>query len=709
MPGGRRLPPGLYRLSLRAPGKAPRPGSARIYVDSGTGFNEAERIELTFRERRDGVATGDVSLPYGAEGLRLASDNGADWDSLRGVGIRRLGRLERYGLLMARMASRYVTSPLAGVRALGRALKAVARGRARGLAASLRAAALYEQGSYQAWIERHERLDEQAIEDLRLRLGALDDPPLISVVMPVHDTPERWLRAAIDSVRAQIYDRWELCIADDGSQEPSVRRVLEEYLRIEPRIKVAWRDERGHIARATNEAFGLASGSWVALLDHDDLLRPHTLAEVVLEIARHPRAELIYTDEDKIDDQGRRYDPYFKPDFSRELFRSQNYLNHLTVHRSQNVEAVGGWRPGFEGSQDYDLSLRILERIDMAEIRHIPKILYHWRAAAGSAASSADEKSYAYERGLRALQEHVARSGLPATVEPAPDAPYFRLRFSVPQPPPRVSLIVPTRDNLEPLRRCVESIRDRTAYEPYEILVVDNGSEDRETQRFLEQLARRDDTRVLTYGATFNYSAINNFAVRAAEGSIIGLINDDIEVISADWLAEMVSWAAQDDIGCVGAKLYYPDDTIQHAGVVLGLGGVAGHSHKYFPRDHIGYRHRLKLVQNFAAVTAACLLVRKSVYEEVEGLNETDLPISFNDVDFCIRVRDAGYHNVWTPYAELYHVEGGSRGGEDTVRKRLRANKEILYMRKTWGDLLANDPYYSPHLTRTEENFSLAP
>lgn len=686
-----------------------RLGRTRIHVDSGTGFNEAELIEPLFRERRHGIVAADVSLPYGATGLRLVAGDDADWSSLGRVRIRRLGRLERYGVLVARMSLRYARSPLAGFRAASRALKAVASGRVQGLAASLRAAAaLYEQGSYQAWILQHEELGEPAMEDLRRRLDAVEDPPLVSVIMPVYDTPEGPLREAIESVRAQIYDRWELCIADDGSTEPHVRRVLEEYARLEPRIKVAWRQENGHIARATNDAFALASGTWVALLDHDDLLCPHSLAEVVLEIDRHPEAELIYTDEDKIDGDGRRYDPYFKPDFSRELFRSQNYLNHLTVHRSSNIEAVGAWRPGFEGSQDYDLTLRILERIDMAAIRHIPKVLYHWRAGAGSVASSAEEKSYAYERGRRALEEHVARLGLPATVEPAPDVPYYRLRYRVPEPPPKVSLVIPTRDNVARLRRCVESIRGKTIYRPLEILVVDNGSVDPETVRYLERLDRYNDTRVLTYGAAFNYSAINNFAVRAANGSIVGLINDDIEVISADWLSEMVSWAAQDDIGCVGAKLYYPDDTIQHGGVILGLGGVAGHSHKYFPGGHIGYHHRLKLVQNYAAVTAACLLVRKSVYEGVGGFNEKDLPISFNDVDFCIRVRDAGYHNVWTPYAELYHMESSSRGPEDTARKRIRANQEIVYMRRTWGDLLANDPYYSPHLTRVEEDFSLA-
>ncbi|MGH7556627.1 MAG: glycosyltransferase family 2 protein, partial [Gemmatimonadota bacterium] len=534
------------------------------------------------------------------------------------------------------------------------------------------------------------------------------DPLLISVVMPVYNTPEDLLREAIESVCAQIYGRWELCIADDYSTERHVRRILEEYSRDDPRIKVVYRDENGHISRATNSAFELASGSWVALLDHDDLLRPHSLAEVVLEIASHPDAELIYSDEDKIDAEGRRYDPYFKPEFSRELFRSQNYLNHLTVHRAENIRAVGGWRPSFEGSQDYDLNLRILERIEMAKIRHIAKVLYHWRAVEGSTASAGDEKSYAYMAGLRALKEHVSRCRLPACAEPAPGTQCYRLRFSEPESQPLVSLIIPTRDKVELVRACVESIRNKTTYRNYEIIVVNNGSVEGETIRYLHEIDQSDGIHVLPYTDSFNYSAINNFAVAHANGTIIGLINNDIEVISPDWLSEMVSWAVQPDVGCVGAKLYYADGSIQHAGVILGLNGVAGHSHRAFPRDHHGYFFRLKVIQNLSAVTAACMIVRKNVYEAVGGFNETDLPVAFNDVDFCLRVRETGYLNVWTPYAELYHLESTSRGAEDNPEKQARAVREIMYMQEKWERPLQNDPYYSPHLTKHAENFSLA-
>ncbi|MCT8997412.1 glycosyltransferase family 2 protein [Chelativorans intermedius] len=617
-------------------------------------------------------------------------------------------RYARYGMLVGRLVIVHLRSPRRLAHALRRAAQMLWQSGPRGLVAALRQ---YErrggQGSvsYQEWIALHDTLTEQALDAIRRQLAEIEAPPLISVVMPVHDTPESHLREAIESVRAQIYEKWELCIADDCSRAPHVRKVLDSYAALDPRIKVAYRRRNGHISRASNSAFALAGGEWVAMLDHDDVLRPHALAEVALEIARHPQAQIIYTDEDKIDARGQRYDPYFKPDFSRELFRSQNYLNHLTVHRAANIREVGGWRPGFEGSQDYDLNLRIFERIDPSAIRHIPKVLYHWRAGKGSTALNADEKGYAYSAGLRALQEHVRRTGLAATAEQAPGTPFYRLRHSLPEPPPLVSLIIPTRDRTELLRNCIESIRQKTTYPNYEIIVVDNESQESETRAYLDEIERAGKARILRYDGAFNYSAINNFAVGKANGSIVGLVNNDIEVIAPDWLAEMVSWAAQPDVGCVGAKLYYADGRIQHGGVILGIGGVAGHSHKYFSRMHAGYFSRLKLVQNLSAVTGACLVVRREVYERVGGLDEKNLAIAFNDVDLCLKVRDAGYVNVWTPYAELYHLESVSRGPENNPEKIERFNREAEYMKRKWK--LFPDPYYSINLTIDKEDFSI--
>lgn len=561
--------------------------------------------------------------------------------------------------------------------------------------------------TYRDWIASDEVDLPQRVADLQRWLCAHPSKPLISVIMPVYNTHRKWLVEAIGSIRDQTYQNWELCIADDASTEAHVREVLLEQARADPRIKVKFRKSNGHISTATNSAFKLAKGEWIALIDHDDLLRPHALAEVAREIISHPKAEIIYSDEDKIRVSGRRFDPYFKPEFSLELLRSQNFLNHLTVHRAANIRKVGGWRVGFEGSQDYDLSLRIIEKIDHEQIRHIPKVLYHWRAGQGSTALSADEKNYALDAGRRALQEHVERLSLKADIDFASGTPFYRVRFYLPDPAPLVSLIIPTRDNARLLRRCISSIQERTTYKNYEIIIVDNGSSDPETLTYLQEISSARNVKVIVLDIPFNYSRLNNLAVERCDGEFLALINDDIEVISPDWLSEMVSWAAQEKVGCVGAKLYYEDGRIQHAGVITGLGGVAGHSHKYFSRDAPGYFFRLKVVQNVSAVTGACLVVRKSVYEQIGGLEEKHLPVAFNDVDFCLKVREAGYRNVWTPYAELYHLESVSRGGENSPEKQRRFRSEVEYMNGRWT--LSPDPFYSPNLTLIREDFSFAP
>lgn len=646
-------------------------------------------------------------MPFGALAIHLTlpSSSGATLGDV--VRLRKMFRSELYAGLAIRAlrTRRQRGKPL--VPAIRRAMRLLASGRIREFAAELRRAggAADAARSYAQWIAVNEDVNDPGFEHLRRQLGMLSTKPLISVLMPVYETPVDLLRQAIESVRRQVYDNWELCIADDCSSKPEVRALLEDLAAADPRIKLVFRERNGGISEATNSAFGPASGDWIALLDHDDLLAPDALAEVALRLAERPDAEIVYSDEDKVDAKGRRYEPYFKPEFSRELLRSQNYFNHLTVHRAANIRAIGGWRPAFDGSQDYDLNLRIVERIDPATIVHIPKVLYHWRATGGSTALYGEAKSYAYGAGLRALEEHLERLGLPAVAEQAPSAMYYRIRFKVPTPAPRVSLIIPTRDQASLVRNCVESIRRKTTYENYEIVVVDNGSSEPEALAYLKEIAGQPNLRVLRCPGPFNFSAINNFAVRATEAAIVGLLNNDIEVISPDWLTEMVSWAVQPDIGCVGAKLYYADETIQHAGVILGIKGVAGHSHRHFSRDQDGYFSRLKLLQNLSAVTGACLVVRREVYEQVGGLNEIDLQVAFNDVDFCLKVREAGYMNVWTPYAELYHLESISRGPENSPEKVRRFNREVEHMMASWD--LRHDPFYSPHLTLEREDFSL--
>lgn len=561
---------------------------------------------------------------------------------------------------------------------------------------------------YDKWVNLYDTFTPAQQETLRHDAANLARSPLISIIMPVYNPPQRFIEAAINSVRAQIYPHWELCIADDASTAPHVREILEHHRQRDKRIKIVYRPQNGHIAQASNSALELATGDWIAMLDHDDLLRPHALYEVAAEINRHPDATVIYSDEDKIDENGHRFDPFFKPDYSPETLLTMNYLNHLTVHRTQLVRQAGGWRVGFEGSQDYDLNLRILEHVRPTTVRHIPKILYHWRAIQGSTATSVAEKPYTWEIGRHAIQEHLARTGVAATVEPAPATPFYRIRPAIPQPAPMVSLIIPTRDGVDHLRKCIESIRGKTTYRPYEIIVVDNGSTDPEALDYLASIACYDNVRILRHDAPFNYSEINNIAVREARGPIVGLINNDIEVISPEWLSEMVGWASLPQIGCVGAKLLYGNDTIQHAGVILGLNGVAGHSHKYADRNTPGYACRLKVSQNLSAVTAACLLVRKETYEAVGGLDETHLKVAFNDVDFCLKVREAGYRNLWTPFAELYHHESLSRGAEDNPEKLARFKSEVRTMQSRWGDKLLVDPYYSPNLTIGREDFSLS-
>ncbi len=562
---------------------------------------------------------------------------------------------------------------------------------------------------YTKWVQRYDTLTDPDRAAIKRHIEGLTYKPLISVVMPTFNSPEKWLRLAIDSVRKQLYTNWELCIADDASSKSHVREILQEYQANDSRIKIVLRKHNGHIAAASNSAIETATGEFVALLDHDDELSEHALYMVAAELNADRDADLIYSDEDKIDDKGRRYDPYFKPDWNAELFLCQNFFSHLGVYRSAIVKEIGGFREGYEGSQDWDLAMRISERIPFTHIRHIPHILYHWRAIPGSAARAVEEKNYVKDAQLKTLQSHFDRIGLNVTILPA-GSDYWRVKYPLPTRP-LVTLIIPTRDGFELLQRCVESIYHKTTYANFELIIVDNQSKDPATLNYLARLDRERGVKILHYDAPFNFSAINNLAVQHARGQILGLINNDLEVIAPDWLEEMVSYAIQPEIGAVGALLYYPNNRIQHAGVILGLNGnpgVAGHRYHNQPRGYPGQVSRALLCQNLSAVTAACLLVRRQVYDEVGGLDETHLAIAFNDVDFCLRIVEKGFRNLWTPYAELYHYESASRGYEDTSEKQQRFEKECDYMRRRWGDLLANDPAYNPNLALDRENFLLA-
>ncbi|OQW94028.1 MAG: hypothetical protein BWK79_08015 [Beggiatoa sp. IS2] len=567
----------------------------------------------------------------------------------------------------------------------------------------------HDSRDYARWIQNYDTLTSQMIKRMKQQIDEWDYHPLISMVMPTYNTEEKWLRAAIESIQQQIYPNWELCIADDASTLPYVRRVLEEYAHQDARIKLQLRTENGHISIASNTALESVSGEFVAFVDHDDKLSPHALFWVAKDIIDYPQAKLWYSDEDKIDENDQRADPYFKSDWNGDLFLSHNLITHLAVYRTDVIKQIGGFREGYEGAQDYDLALRAIEQISTLEIRHIPRILYHWRIIDGSTAMRPQEKPYAIIAAQKAITEHLERRDIEAIVTESLEVPgTTRVQYLLPPQQPRVTLIIPTYNGLNLLQRCVESILAKTDYQNYEILIIDNASDDPATLKYLQQLSEHEPVRILDYPYPFNYADMNNRAVAEAEGEIIGLLNNDLEVINNEWLSEMVSHALRPEVGVVGARLWYPNETLQHGGVILGIGGVAGHAHKGFPRGHSGYCGRAALIQNFSAVTGACMVMRKDNFFTVGGLDAENLAISLNDIDLCLKMNHINLRMVWTPYADLYHHESATRGYEDTPEKQIRFEKERDYMKARWGLFLMMDPAYSPNLTLESQDFAFA-
>jgi glycosyltransferase involved in cell wall biosynthesis len=563
--------------------------------------------------------------------------------------------------------------------------------------------------SYSAMIERWESLRSEKENEKNLRIQNFPLKPRISILVPVYNPDPNLLVQMLDSVVFQSYPNWELCVADDCSTDSEVGEVLRRYEKKYEQIKVVFREENGHISRASNSALEIATGEFVALLDHDDLLDRDALFFIVSEINKNPKVKIIYTDEDKVSVNGRRYDPCFKPDFNKELLLSNNYISHFGVYQKELIQKIGGFRAGYEGAQDYDLVLRASSKCSSSEICHISKVLYSWRASPGSTALEASTKSYTHDAGLRALKSYMVDQGH-ADLEVVSGAHpnMYKVEWK-PGDKPLVSLLMPTRDRLNITKVAVESVLNKTTYDNFELIIIDNGSVEKETLEWLDELRGLDErVRVLRDPSPFNYSALNNKAVEAARGTIIGLLNNDIEIISPHWLTEMVSLAIREDVGCVGAKLYYPNDTIQHAGVVVGIGGVAGHVFSEVSRRSAGYAARLCNRQEYTAVTAACLIVKRDIYEAVGGLNEESLAVAFNDVDFCLRVKAMGYRNLWTPYAEVYHYESISRGIEDTPEKISRFSGEKSFMLSNWKTRDFRDPAYNVNLTLKRTDCSFA-
>jgi len=707
-PGGQRLPGGWYRARVRLVERSGRIAGPRIYISSeGGGYSEFRSVELALD---DDAYAAELFISEGTTQVRFdPSIYPCEFEatSLQLTPLAGVRRWARTGAGLFRVAGHLGGKQLAvwfrqGLRVLfTRGPKALWDAAFWALANHARAQA----AGYGEWVRKFDTRTPEELAAMRAASGQFSRQPVVSFITPVYNTPEPFLRAMIDSVIAQAYPRWELCIADDASTAAHVRRVLEEYRGRDPRIKVAWRETNGHISAASNTALEAATGDFVALLDHDDTLAPDALYWVVKEVNDHPDAALIYSDEDKLDFNGARANAYFKCDWNYDLFLSHNLITHLGVYRAGIVRDIGGFRTGFEGAQDYDLAARFIERIRPSQIRHIPRVLYHWRMLPGSTAVGAGEKDYAAERARLAVEEHLARTGVAGTVETVPVA-VQRVRYALPEPHALASIIIPTRNGEKLVRQCIESVREKTTYQPYEILLVDNGSDDRGALAYFERLAAEGKARVLRDPLPFNFSRINNGAARQARGDFLVFLNNDIEVISPDWLTELVSHAQRPEVGAVGARLWYPDDTIQHAGLVL-VAGLAGHAHLGKKRGDNGYFSRAALIQSLSAVTAACLCVRRDVFEEVGGFDET-LAVAFNDVDLCLKIQAAGYRNVYTPYAELYHHESASRGYEDTPEKMQRFQKEADMLRERWMPVLMNDPYYNPNLTLSGEPFTLS-
>jgi O-antigen biosynthesis protein len=546
---------------------------------------------------------------------------------------------------------------------------------------------------YALWLTRN-RLEAAQLEQMRAGVESLRVRPLISIVTPVYNVEERWLRMAIDSVLAQVYPHWELLLVDDASPSPHIARVLREYAARDPRIRAIFQEKNRGIAATSDAGVQQAKGEFVALLDHDDELSPDALYEVVRLLEQKPELDFIYSDEDKLDLNGERVEPFFKPDWSPDLLMSMNYICHLTVLRKSVLERAGGFRPGYDGSQDYDLFLRATELTE--HIAHVPKILYHWRKIPNSTADTADAKPYAHDAAKLALESALERRQRQGSVSMQTWG-MFTVRYRV-QGTPRISIIIPTKDRVDLLRTCVHSILSRSSYRNFELLIVDNNSTEKATFDYLETL--QAPHQVLRYPHPFNWAAINNFAAKKATGDYLLFLNNDMEVINADWLEALLEHAQRPEVGAVGAQLLYPTNAIQHAGVVMGVGGVANHAFRLLPAQAPGYFGFAQVTRNYSAVTGACLMSRREVFEKVGGFDEK-LRVAFNDIDYCLRLREQGHLVVYAPHSRLYHFESATRGS-------LHPPEDELYMRERWGKVIAGgDPYYNPNLTAAREDFGL--
>lgn len=561
-----------------------------------------------------------------------------------------------------------------------------------------------EEVPYGPWYEAY-KPDKETLEKQRKK--KFDNAPLISVVVPAYKTPRLFLCQMIDSLLAQTYTNWELCIANGSPEDKDMCEVLSAYAKKDHRIRFENLKENLGIAENTNAAFAMAQGEFTGLLDHDDLLAPNALYEVVMALLGEPGADVVYTDEDKVTTSlDEHFQPHLKPDFSLDLLRSNNYICHFFVVRRSIVEKTGGFRREYDGAQDYDFIFRCVEAAE--KVVHVPEILYHWRTHKASTADNPASKMYAFDAGKRAIAAHLKRTGTEGIVSHTPDLGFYRVSYPV-KGEPLVSVIIPNKDEKEALQACLDSIRKNTTYKNYEIIIVENNSTADEIFRYYKELAKDKRIRLLRWKKAFNYSSINNFGAAHAKGEYLLFLNNDVTIITPEWMSEMLGVCQRREVGAVGVKLIYPDNTIQHAGCVVGMGGIAGHMFVDMPAGRTGYLHKASLLQDMSAVTAACMMMKREVFEKVGGFTE-ELSVAFNDVDLCLKTNRAGYLVVYDPYARLYHMESKSRGAEDNKQKVRRFQTEIEYMRCHWLDILKNgDPYYNKNLSLTKWNYSLRP
>lgn len=557
-------------------------------------------------------------------------------------------------------------------------------------------------GNYEDFLKKYGVKEEELA---RQRQEVFENGPCFSIAVPLYQTKEKYLREMIESVQAQTYTNWELCLADGSGREHSLQPVVKEYIAKDKRIKYCLLDSNEGIAGNTNEALKMADGDFVVLTDHDDLLSPEALYQCAKAVQKEPQTDVIYSDEDKVDMSGKKFfEPHFKSDYNIDLLCTMNYICHLFVVRKDVMERAGLFESCYDGAQDHDFILRCTEKAE--HIVHIPKVLYHWRCHAQSTSENPESKLYAFENGCKAVKAHYDRIGIPAEVEQGPFYGMYRTHYLWKEQP-LVSILIPNKDHVADLKKCMDSIEEKSTYRNFEFIIVENNSTEEETFSYYKEIEKRDNVRVLYYKEDFNYSRINNFGAKEANGEYVLLLNNDTEMIEPDSIKEMLDVCMRPDVGIVGAKLIFEDNTIQHAGVIIGFGGVAGHAFIGQDRDDNGYFSRIISVQDLSAVTAACLMVRRSVFDEVEGLNE-EFKVAFNDIDFCLKVRKAGYLVVYNPYAQFYHYESKSRGQEDSADKVARFRQEIGLFGERWGELLENgDPYYNPNLTLDKADFSL--